>query len=69
MKTPLVQTEIIDLAKVGTIGSGGLIATVTLSEVSDMVSIGVGVATFCYIVSKLIVLWWRALKGFDEPHS
>ena len=51
-----MQSELFDLAKVGTLGSGGAIATIKLADISVVVSIAVGVVTFCYVSAKLYFL-------------
>jgi hypothetical protein len=61
--------EIFDLIKVGAIGTGGTVATLKLADISLMVSIGVGVVTFLYITSKLILLWRNNGKTFDDRDS
>lgn len=51
-----MKSELFDLAKVGTIGTGGTLASVSLAQVSVIVSIAVGVVTFLYVSAKLYFL-------------
>lgn len=51
-----MKHELLDLAKVGSIGSGGFIASIKLTDVSLIVSIAVGLVTFCYVCAKLFFL-------------
>lgn len=51
-----MQNELADLARVATVGSGGAFATLALADVSVIVSIAVGVVTFCYVSAKLYFL-------------
>ncbi len=51
-----MKSEIFDLAKVGTIGTGGTLASVSLAQVSVLVSIAVGCVTFLYVAAKLYFL-------------
>jgi hypothetical protein len=50
------HADTFELVKVSFIGSGGLLASLTLSQVSTIVSICVGVATFTYVCAKLYFL-------------
>ena len=58
-----LATELFDLAKVGTVGTGGAFATIKLADVSLLVSIGVGVLTFIYIAAKLYYLIKHGGRG------
>lgn len=51
-----MRHELVELAKVGTIGTGGALAGLSLSQVSVIVSIGVGCITFLYVGAKLYFL-------------
>lgn len=55
MKTEM-HHELIDIFKVGTIGTGGAAASLKLADVSVLVSIAVGLVTFCYVSAKLYYL-------------
>lgn len=51
-----MKSELVDLAKVGSIGTGGTLASVSLAQVSVIVSIAVGAVTFVYVSAKLYFL-------------
>ena len=51
-----MQAEVAETAKVGLAGTGGSIATLALADVSTVVSISVGIVTFCYVGAKLYFL-------------
>lgn len=60
------MAEIIDLAKVGTIGTGGALASLQLADVSLIVSIAVGVVTFLYVAAKLFFLIKSGGRGSKD---
>ena len=51
-----MQAELAEMTKVASVGSGGAFATIALSDVSTLVSIAVGIVTFCYVSAKLFYL-------------
>ena len=51
-----MQAEIAEMTKVTSVGSGGAFATIALADVSTLVSIAVGIVTFCYVSMKLYYL-------------
>lgn len=63
MNAQVIKAELLDLAKVGTIGTSGTFATITLAHVSAIVSIAVGVMTFLYVGTKLYYLIKSGGKG------
>lgn len=46
----------VEIVKVSAIGSGGMFASIGLSQFSTIVSIGVGLATFTYVCAKIYFL-------------
>lgn len=49
-------SEFLDLAKVGTIGTGGAVVSLKLADVSLIVSIAVGLMTLVYVGAKTYYL-------------
>lgn len=43
-----------DIITRSSIGTGGFLATLGLSSINEIVSIAVGLATFCYMVVSII---------------
>lgn len=52
-----MKDDVAEGARVAVVGAVGFIASLSLTDVSVLVSIGVGVATLVYIVSKTIFLF------------
>lgn len=61
-----MKDEITEGARVGGVGLLGLIASMTLADVSVLVSIFVGLATLAYILSKLYFLFKNEGRSRDE---
>ncbi len=57
--------EAVEIAKVGGVGVAGTLASMGLSDVATIVSIGVGLATFTYVCSKIYFLFKNHGKSSD----
>ena len=59
------SNEIVEITKVGLIGGGGTFASLTIADITPVVSLLVALATLTYIVLKTVLMVKAHNKGKD----